>query len=289
MTELLFHPKVADRIQSILSRPPQGLLITGVTGSGKSTMSRFVAARILGIETDTLDNHAYVQIIVPVENSIKIEEIRNLQQFLKLKVPADKPGINRIVMIEKAERMRSEAQNALLKTLEEPPTDTMIILTAESPERLLSTIVSRCQNLEILPVSQSQAKEYFEGRGVKASELAPAYALSMGQAGLLSALLSDKAHPLKDQVSTAKNILGAPLGKRLLEVEHLAKDKAGIKLFLNSLSRISHAGLTAAAKQRKINAIRQWTDRSNAVLKAQKDLEYNANTKLLLTNLFLNL
>ncbi len=289
MTDLLLHPKTLDRIGAVLERPPQGLLVTGETGSGKDTVARSLAAKILNLAPDKLGSYPYLHILDPPENAIKIEEIRSLQQFLKLKVPAENTGIHRIVIISRAERMRSEAQNALLKTLEEPPADTIIILTAESPDRLLQTIVSRCQELTILPVSFDQAKQYFAQKGVQAAKLSSAYALSMGQAGLLNALLTDESHPLKEQVELAKNILGAATGKRLYQVDAISKDKDNIKLLLNAFKRIAHAALANAGSQGREMSVKQWHKRQKAVLEALEAFEYNANTKLLLTNLFLSL
>src|SRR5690606_17555740 len=130
---------------------------------------------------EEVGSYPYLHIIDPADPYIKIEEIRGLQQFLKLKVPK-RGGINRIVVIARAERMRHEAQNALLKTLEEPPAGTMLILTAETSERLLPTIVSRCQELAILPVSLKQAENYFRNKGLSGVKIAGAHALSMGQA-----------------------------------------------------------------------------------------------------------
>lgn len=289
MTDLLLHPKTSDRIAAILEHPPQGLLITGETGSGKDTIARSLAAAMLQLAPDKLGSYPYVHVVDPAENTISIEQIRELQQFLKLRVPAETPGIHRIIIIARAERMRSEAQNALLKTLEEPPADTVLLLTAESSDRLLTTIVSRCQEVAILPVSQTQAKEFFSQRGVSDAALASAYALSMGQAGLLVALLSEDMHPLKDQVVLAKEILGQPAKTRLYQVDQLSKDKEAMRLLLNALRRITHAALVASSQKGASAAIKQWHERQIAVLAAIEDLGHNANTKLLLTNLFLNL
>lgn len=283
---LLLHPQTKDRLSHILNRPPHGLLITGVAGSGKSTVADYIGSELLG---RSVHNHPYVFVINPDEPSIKIDHVRELKSFLKLRVPTTKDGINRLVIIVSAERMTADAQNNLLKTLEEPPEDTVLILTAESTDSLLSTIVSRAQELNILPVSPEHAKEYFGSRGIPAAKLASAYALSMGQVGLLSALLNDEEHPLKEKVEIAKSILATPAGLRLKQVDSLAKDKPAIKLLLNALGRIAHAALVGSIKQSKEPQLKQWHAREELVLQAKEDFNRSANTKLLLTNLLLNL
>lgn len=290
MKDLLLHPKTSLHLEHVLTHPPQGLLISGEMGSGKDTVSERLAGELLGVDAGKLAQHPYVLIIDPEGDSISIDEVRAMQQFLKLKVPAKVDvAINRIVIIKRAERMRSEAQNALLKMLEEPPARTMLVLTAAAPERLLATITSRCQNLPLLPVSLAQAQEYFSQKGISAAQLASAHALSIGQAGLLSALLADSEHPLKEQVNQAKALLGEPAGKRLYRIDAITKQKSDIALLLDALRRIVHAGLLAASRQNKTAAVKQWNERAAAILRARADLDRNANTKLLLTNLFLSI
>jgi DNA polymerase III gamma/tau subunit len=79
-------------------------------------------------------------------NSIGIEEIKNMQKKLFLKPIKSQ---TKAVILQDAELLTIEAQNALLKSLEEPPDNTIIILSTESIEPLLATIISRCQIIDI--------------------------------------------------------------------------------------------------------------------------------------------
>lgn len=287
MTELLLHPKTEAQLAALITNQPNAVLVAGVEGSGKGTLSAFLAGRLLGV--DDPEGQAYFLRINPAGESISIDEIRELQQFLKLKVPRTGQGIRRIVLIDRTERMRTEAQNALLKTLEEPPADTCIILTTGGSELLLPTITSRTQELVILPVTEAQATEYFKNLGKKASDIAKYYALSQGQAGLLHALLHDESHPLSQQVELAKQILAEPVSERLLRTDELAKDKQSVKLLLNAFGRIAHAALSASAKQQKDNVVQQWHRRQAAIVEASTIFVYNPNMKLLLDDLFLSI
>jgi len=90
-------------------------------------------------------------LLVEGTNSLGIEQIRELQNKLKLK-PFNSPL--KIALIPRAEILTPEAQNALLKTLEEPSEKTLLILTAPSSEWLLATIISRCQIIQLPTISQ---------------------------------------------------------------------------------------------------------------------------------------
>jgi DNA polymerase-3 subunit delta' len=80
---------------------------------------------------------------------IRVEEVRELTRFLAM-TPAE--GGWRVVVIEELEAMNEQAQNALLKTLEEPPARAVLVLTASAPDRLLPTIRSRVRRLDLFPL-----------------------------------------------------------------------------------------------------------------------------------------
>ncbi len=285
--KLLLHPQTEQRLTRLLASQPHGILISGPAGSGKETFSRTVAASLLDIPSAKLASYPYMRIIDPADKTISIEAIRELQPFLKLKIPVP-AAINRLVIIARAERMGQEAQNALLKTLEEPPAGTVIILTAESTLALLPTILSRVVELPLLPVSQAQAEAFYKDTH-KDADIKRHYALSQGQAGLLAALLADEDHPLIQAVAEAKQLLGLPAAERLLMTDELAKDKDRQNLLLNALQRITHAALVHASQADRTAAVRQWHQRQTAVVSAIGLTRHNPNAKLLLDTLFLSL
>ncbi len=90
---------------------------------------------------------------------ITIGDIRTIEESLLMKPFEAK---KRVVIIVDAETMRAETQNALLKVLEEPPRDTTIILTSSEPERLFSTIRSRCQQIQFKRLSEQEMFDYLK-------------------------------------------------------------------------------------------------------------------------------
>ncbi|MBI1869377.1 hypothetical protein HYS11_00200 [Candidatus Gottesmanbacteria bacterium] len=106
---------------------------------------------------NSLGVHPFDRLLVKANPTIGIEEVRGIKSWLTTK-PAN--GNNKAVVIANGGQMTTEAQNAMLKVLEEPPDSALIIVCAGSTEALLATIVSRCSIFSILnPGSKSQTRE----------------------------------------------------------------------------------------------------------------------------------
>ncbi|MCH8207721.1 MAG: DNA polymerase III subunit delta' [Nitrospinae bacterium] len=90
------------------------------------------------------------------EGIIKVEEIRELQRKLAY-LPYE--GKNKVAIIDGAETMNPQAASCFLKTLEEPPASTVLILIASNPFRLLQTLVSRCQGIRFNPLPASVVRQ----------------------------------------------------------------------------------------------------------------------------------
>ncbi|SFL62760.1 DNA polymerase III subunit delta' [Halanaerobium salsuginis] len=105
--------------------------------------------------------------IADEKNSISITQIRDLKKEIAYK-PYE--SAHKVYLIESAEEMTAEAANSLLKTLEEPPSFATIILLAEDTSRLLPTIISRCQQLSLQPVTRSQIKDILLEHGLQPEE-----------------------------------------------------------------------------------------------------------------------
>jgi DNA polymerase-3 subunit delta' len=288
---LLLHPRTRAQLDDFIANPVHGLILTGPEGAGRQSVAQVVAATLLQLKTiDQLASYPYYAHINPEAAVITIDEIRMLQGLLRLKTPQrDGQTIRRILVVINAGRMRSEAQNAFLKSLEEPPEDTVIIMTAEGSHDMLATIYSRLQRIEILPISQPPAQEFYKQQAISGHSFAAAYALSQGQAGLLHALLHDEAGALKESVDTAKGLLSMAAGERLLKIDELSKDKNGVVLLINALGRIAHAALRSASQTGNIKLVSRWQANMKLIEQARQTLRYNANQKLVLDQLLLNL
>jgi DNA polymerase III subunit delta' len=147
-------------------RLAHAFLISGAAGSGKENLAARVIQLVSGNsgsggvdlfgqpvveETPSLDEleSGWVRIIRPKMKSrrVGVDEIRNLEHTLHLAAPH---GACKVGVIVEADRMNDQAANAFLKTLEEPPQNTLLLLLTANPQRLLPTILSRCIGLSLL-------------------------------------------------------------------------------------------------------------------------------------------
>lgn len=110
-----------------------------------------------------------------------IEAIRKIEELLYLKTSE---GKRKFVIIDDADAMNISASNAFLKTLEEPPGDSTIILISENPDSLLETVRSRCINVRFYPLSLNETKKVVEKK-IKDHDSEHLIGLSMGRPGLI--------------------------------------------------------------------------------------------------------
>lgn len=286
MEDILLAPYTDLAIKQIMASPPNALVIVGDSGAGKQTIAKALLSAILEVQLDT---HPYYKEIAPLGHDITIEQIREIQAFLSLKTTG-KAQFRRAILIQNAHTMNIQAQNALLKTLEEPPLDTLIVLTCVHIDNLLPTIRSRVQKLTITPVDQDRVLTYFSALRYDEATILKAYAVCGGNAGLLTSLLkNDSDTSVLADIDDAKSLLRKTAFERLAEVDRLAKDKDNIEGLLVALARICRAALHAAASKGKSEVTAAWLTRLKLIVQAQDDFAKMANTKLLLTHLFMNL
>jgi DNA polymerase-3 subunit gamma/tau len=141
---------------------PTGLLFSGIRGAGKTTMGRILAAALNCehedpgvrpcLECDACEavhsGSSMAVIELDAASNGNVGAIRDLTQSLRYSVN----GKTRVVLLDEAHSMSTEANNALLKTLEEPPPDTVFVLLTTEPGRILGTVVSRLMEFDFVRI-----------------------------------------------------------------------------------------------------------------------------------------
>ncbi len=222
-------------------------LFSGPDGIGKRLMATALARAIVCLEQRGCghcracrkidhQNHPDLHILEPEGNSIKIEQVRALQRDLNLK-PLEAP--RKICMIEQADTMTVGAANALLKTLEEPRGDTLLILLSAQPNRLLETIRSRCQPLPFTrhPNGRIQA-ELEKQLGIESTESHVLAALSEGS--FKKAFGKDRDLYLEQRRELLKTLTGLSTGS-ILPILDFAEQLAADKTILPDILEIFQA------------------------------------------------
>lgn len=279
------HDSTKQDIERILASRPHALGIQGDKDSGKRYLSEYIAGKVLGI--DDVSTYPYF-LELDCRQKIGIEEVRGAIKFLALKIPGDNK-YKRCIIFLSFDNLGHEAQNALLKSIEEPPEDTLIVITTASKYSLLPTTASRLSWVNVRPVSIEDAKKFFSLK-YNENDIKKAHMLSDGSPGLMTKLLKDyDNHPLVRSVSFAKEVLGKDRLARLSIIEKTSKDKEfDLEAFLNSLVKIYEVAYRNDLKKSGRPDKKLLSDLKK-IINAQNTLLYNANQKLVLTNLLYNL
>jgi DNA polymerase III delta prime subunit len=236
---LLLHPKTEKDVQAFIKKPAHAAAFVGDAGLGIGALLNQVAKQLLGVEKAQENRLHTVQTNEP---TIGIDDIRKLQHFLSLKSTAGQT-INRVVIIENAERMSVEAQNALLKTIEEPPEDSVIVLGVNSIHALLPTIVSRVQAVQVVKPELAMVEKHLSSR-FDIKEVERALVMSGGMPALAVELLEQKdEHPLTKAAEIARNFLKTSAFDRLCMIEGLAKQRTEAIAMCDMLARMASVAL----------------------------------------------
>jgi DNA polymerase III subunit delta' len=200
-----WQASIWERLLSDRNRFPHALLLRGKSGIGKLNFAVSLSQALLCEQINSVnqacgkclscgwfeqDNHPDFRLISPEQDTSKdneistkstkkktqivIEQIRGLSEFLSLS--SHQSNGHRIVIIHPAEGLNAAAANALLKMLEEPPQDVLFILVAHQVHKILPTIMSRCQKIDMPAPSTEDALSWMKSEGIQNAELILSYA-----------------------------------------------------------------------------------------------------------------
>lgn len=221
-------------------------------------------------------NHPDFLYLEPDGSSIKIEQIRYLQRKIQ-----EKPIISnkKVYIINDADKMTAEAQNCLLKTLEEPPEYSTIILVGSNENAFLNTIKSRCMKISFQPIETKYIKQYMEetyGMTNISQNMLDAFQGSIGKA----IILKDKKEQYESIEGMIEKLDKTDMTELIKLGEPLYQSKDEIINILDYINII-------LLKLSKENA--QYANCIDIIENTKKRLNQNANYDMCIDNMIFNM
>ena len=299
------HDRVRTFLQSAVQegRLAHALMFAGVDGIGKRSMALALAARLLCEAQDddacgecascrqvAAGSHADLQVVGAAagKKEIGVERVRELKRFMQLQPLG---GRAKVAIVDDASVLSLSAQNALLKTLEEPPQRSYLILVVNNADGLLSTVRSRCQRVNFSPLPDEVVVEILVANGLAPDAAAQLAALSEGSPGRALQRQGSVLGGARERLDASLADLGGARYSRLMQVAHeLAHPESDLPAKLELvLSHYREAALHSlrAGSQADLNAAIR---RADLVNEAWQAVRYrNPNRQLLLEALLLQL
>jgi DNA polymerase-3 subunit delta' len=266
---------------ALAAEPSHAYLFRGPRGSGKRAAARAFAAEVIASASPDPEDarrralldpspHPDLVWLAPTGAQHMVEEVR--ERVIRAAAYRPFEGGKRVFVIEAAEAMRDESQNALLKTLEEPPGFVHLILLSSEGEGLLETVASRCQTIDFAPLPAEVLEEELAAERPEANpdEVAAAARLAAGDTERARLLLGERGRQLRAE---AERCVGAALGgetagapwKALLDDAKAAGEDAEAAA-REALEEESKAGIKRSAKDMTDAAKRAGRRRRTEIL-----------------------
>lgn len=283
-------------------RLPHALLFLGPPGIGKASVARRLAARLAcggapapcgecpGCLQVAAGSHPDLRTIgAPVASGrregrrkeIGIDLARELKRFVALRAVS---AARKMAIIDDADRLSLPAQNALLKTLEEPPGQALLVLVTASPGALLSTVRSRCQRIAFRPLDDGDLRAALTDAGLDAAEVDRMASRAEGSPGRALALHQTWNEADRAEAEALLAALdGGRYGSVLAMSKALGKTEHETAARLDGLLTLCRDQALAAAAAGRRAALERATRRGAAIVEAAATLRRRNPNRTLLT------
>lgn len=292
---IIGHQKIWQFLEKSveMDRLSHAYLFSGQEKLGKKTLALEWISNLFGKTPQQLTGggHPDFILIEPIEGEIKISQIRNL--ILRLSFHPFLAPL-KVAIIDKAHLMNKEAQNCLLKTLEEPKGKTLLILISEYPETLFSTIISRCEIIKFYPVEKKEIENYLKEKGIPQNLIGLITDLSMGKPGLAIDLISDpqKLENQKKVIADLGKLLNSDLVYRFQYAKEISQNsdlEEIFKIWLNYFRNLLLSKIRGEETSKNYNVVKlknilQKIQNTNFIISTT-----NVNPRLALETLMLEL
>jgi DNA polymerase-3 subunit delta' len=241
-------------------RLPHAMLISGSAGSGRAELAMSIAGLVNETDATGASSHPDVHKLEPESKSRRIL-VEPFRQFCEPFFSTSfRPGATKTGIILEADRLHPNAANAFLKTLEEPPANTLFILVTSNPGQLPVTIVSRCAHFPLrdagLPALEGPAAEIADATGEMLSSAPSSRAgAALRLARRLQRLLREARENVEDELSAAFKAEKKRLGDTA-EEEWLKDEEARLKALVEARVLATRQHLAGVVAERTADVLR---------------------------------
>jgi DNA polymerase-3 subunit delta' len=241
-------------------RLPHAMLISGSAGSGRAELAMSIAGLVNETDATGATSHPDVHKLEPESKSRRIL-VEPFRQFCEPFFSTSfRPGATKTGIILEADRLHPNAANAFLKTLEEPPANTLFILVTSNPGQLPVTIVSRCAHFPLrdagLPALEGPAAEIADATGeMLSSPPSSRTGAALRLARRLQRLLREARENVEDELSAAFKAEKKRLGDTA-EEEWLKDEEARLKALVEARVLATRQHLASVVAERTADVLR---------------------------------
>lgn len=256
----IYNNVTATTIRRLKQAVPHGLLLVGPAGVGLMTTARDIAGIAIAgiISPTTTDGEPDDE-----KGIIRVEQIRELYYQTRSIAPKDQ-----IYILDQADTMNHSAQNAFLKLLEEPNEHIKFILLAHKPQLLLATVLSRVQQVMVLPIDHSQSRQLLNSLGITdESTIQKMLFLAEGLPGELTRLTGDTAYfsAQAKNIGDARVLLQGSAYEKVVLIHTYATDRVAALTLLESALVIMRRSLSSAPTKELIEHCDQYATAHSAI------------------------
>ena len=227
---LVGQERTAALLQRAAERPVHSYLLVGARGSGVEDAARCFAAALVAPDDERAADlalrgmHPDIVEFEPDGPGFPVKELVR-QQIIPEASRSPIEGERKVVVLYEAERLNANAAvsaNALLKTIEEPPPRTVMLLVTSAPDELPETVRSRCQRIDLSPLSDAAIRDALERGGVPGEQATLAASLAGGQLGRARALAGPMAD-VRHAFVSATGLLDGRAGTAVAAAESIGE------------------------------------------------------------------
>ena len=297
LSEFVGNTAIKGRIAALLEagRLPHAIILEGQRGIGRLTLAVAIAqalvcengnacGKCLNCKQALRLTNPDILVYKPDKTVFSVDQVRKINSDAMIK---PNQACRKVMILCNCEQMNDEAQNAFLKTLEEPPGRVQFILITTSSKLLLDTIRSRCAVFTLMPPDFDDGLRYLGSKGYQGESAEQALISAEGNIGRALELLGSEESPLdfgaKEIFSLAEKNKTVEILKKLSSIE---KDRKKIALLLEQLTQLTAKLIRAKALNEGLEynfSMRGLLGIRAAITEAESTLQQNGNKALLLT------